>query len=108
MTEPQLGAVRLININVEGDMKNFLACMHKLGKGHSAEPDVSYNFSIALLTGLQQVSVWISDPRYRWSGDVEHQNADMAESVKRGIKRLGAHKDVRVLVKLGNPPVEVK
>jgi hypothetical protein len=39
---------------------------------------------------------------------VEHQNVDMAESVKHGIKRLDALEDVKVLVKLGNPPVEVK
>lgn len=53
------------------------------------------------------MSVWISEPTYCGYGYVEHLQANLATVVRKVLRILGAHQDVRVSVKLRTPLVDV-
>ncbi|KAH4026227.1 hypothetical protein HBI24_158760 [Parastagonospora nodorum] len=102
MTEQQVGAVRVVYINLQNHLDEFFVCEIELlkeqSKGSSNRFDV---FPLARLTGLKHVGVRLVDPYFSPWDPMCLQKEPMKASVKRTVKNMGVHKDVQISVDLG-------
>ncbi|KAH4317135.1 hypothetical protein HBH87_020960 [Parastagonospora nodorum] len=101
-TEQQVGAVRVVHINLHNHLDEFFVCEIELlkeqSKGSSNRFDV---FPLARLTGLKHVGVRLVDPYFSPWDPMCLQKEPMKASVKRTVKNMGVHKDVQISVDLG-------